>query len=63
MNQIPEQIKLGADGLAVVTWVSALCGALTGLLGVIAAIGSAIWVWLRVYETRTVQDWIKRRKQ
>ena len=63
MNQIPEQIKLGADGLAVVTWVSALAGALTGVLGVIAAIGSAIWVWLRVYETRTVQDWIKRRRK
>lgn len=60
MNNIPEQAKLAGDGLAIIGWLSALAEIITGTFGVIAAVGSAVWAWLRVYETETVQKWLRR---
>jgi len=62
VNQIPEQVKLVGDGLAVIGWVSVLAGVLTQVFGLLAAILSCVWGAVRLYETKTVQNWLVRRK-
>jgi hypothetical protein len=61
-NTVPSQVKPYFDILAIVGWITALAGALTTLLGLIAALASAAWGLIRLYETRTVQNWLKSRK-
>ena len=58
-QQIPEQAKLATDVVAVVGWVTALTGVITGVFGALAAIASCMWAFIRLYETVTVQKWIK----
>lgn len=59
---IPAPVKTGTDLLAVAGWVSALAGALTEVFALVAAILSCAWAAVRLYETKTVQKWLARRK-
>jgi hypothetical protein len=61
IQQQMQHVKPVMDGLAVIGWISALTGMLTSVFGLLAAILSFAWCALRVYETKTFQDWLKRR--
>jgi len=63
MSSIPESVKLVGDSAAVIGWVTVLTGVLTNVVGLFAAIGSLVWVCIRIYETKTVQKWISNRRQ
>ena len=41
--------------------VVAALGALAGWLPVMAAFASLVWTLIRIYETKTVQSWLKRK--
>lgn len=62
-SAIPPQVKPVIDTLAVIGWFTALIGALTTFFGFLAAFASAAWGLIRLYETRTVQNWLKRRRE
>ena len=51
-----ETVKHIADGLSVVTVV----GMLAGILPAVAALFTIVWTGIRIYETETVQKWIKK---
>jgi hypothetical protein len=53
-----EHTKHLIDGLSVVTVLATL----TAWLPNIAALVSIVWGCIRIYETKTVQAWIKRRQ-
>ena len=53
-----ENLKACGDGLSLCTVVATLAGYLPAL----AAIASLIWSLIRIYETETVQKWVKARK-
>lgn len=63
LDTVPPSVKPLFDILAIVGWITALAGALTTLFGLIAAVASAAWGLIRLYETRTVQNWLRRRKE
>ena len=46
-----ETVKHVTDGLSILT-----------VVGTLAALFSLVWSLIRIWETQTVQDWIKRRK-
>jgi hypothetical protein len=52
-----EGVKQGLDAVSVVTVV----GTLAGLLPAIAALFTIVWTSIRIYESKTVQDLLKRR--
>ena len=54
----PETIKHVTDGLSILTVI----GTLAEILPALAALFSIIWSCFRIYETETVQNWLKRRK-
>lgn len=54
--QAPEQAKAIGDVFSVGTVV----GALMGWLPAIAAIFTIVWTAIRIWETKTVQGWLKR---
>jgi len=62
MQHIPEPLKWPLDGLAVIGWVTALFGALTGVVAFVAAVFSMGWAVIRFYETDTVQKWLRKHK-
>tara|TARA_R110000824_G_scaffold169478_1_gene346593 strand:- start:321 stop:497 length:177 start_codon:yes stop_codon:yes gene_type:complete len=43
-----------------ITSIGVLLGSLTSLLPAIAAIFTIVWTALRIYETKTVQAWLKK---
>lgn len=53
-----ETAKHVADGLSVVT----VLGTLAEVLPAVAALFTIIWTGFRIYETRTVQGWLKKGK-
>ena len=53
-----EHTKTLVDTASVVTVV----GTLAGILPAIAALFTIVWTAIRIYESRTVQDFLKRRK-
>ena len=53
-----ETVKHVTDGLSILTAV----GTLAEILPALAALFSLVWSLIRIWETQTVQDWIKRRK-
>lgn len=57
---IPPGAKASLDIVAIIGWVSALAGMLTPIIGFLAAIASLAWGLIRLYETKTVQRWLKR---
>lgn len=63
MSHVPEQVKLSVDGLAIAAWASALTGALTSAIGLLAAIASLVWGCIRIYETHTFQAWLEKMRE
>jgi hypothetical protein len=55
MSEHQDTMKHLVDGLSLVTVV----GTLVDVLPAIAAIFTIIWTAIRIYETKTVQGWIK----
>jgi hypothetical protein len=53
-----ESTKTLVDTASVATVV----GTLAGILPAIAALFTIVWTCIRIYESRTVQDFLKRRK-
>lgn len=54
-----EQQKHALDAVSIATVISALMG----WLPAIAAGLTVVWTGIRIYETRTVQKWAKKRKK
>jgi hypothetical protein len=59
-QSLPPQAKVGLDVVAIIGWISALAGQLTPIIGFLAAVASLAWGVIRLYETKTVQRWLKR---
>jgi len=59
MTEHQETIKQAVDAASVVTVVGTLMNALPA----IAALFSIVWSVIRIYETKTVQDWIETWKE
>jgi hypothetical protein len=53
---LSENTKLAFDGLSMATVIASLAAWLPPL----AALASLVWTGIRIYETATVQRWIKR---
>ena len=58
-DHLNEGTKHVLDGLSVIT----VLGALVQILPAIAALFTIVWTGIRIYETDTVQGWIKRAKR
>lgn len=58
IEHLPEGTKLAGDLLSIAT----LLGSLASFLPAVAALLTIIWTAIRIYETRTVQRWLQRRK-
>jgi len=52
-----ETAKHVADGVSVITVI----GTLAEILPAIAALFTIIWTGFRIYELRTIQDWLKKK--
>ena len=59
MENHHETAKTVADALSIVTVV----GTLVNALPAVAALFTIVWTGIRIYETDTVQGWIKRAKR
>lgn len=53
-----EGVKHAVDGISVIT----VLGTLADILPAIAALFTIIWTGFRIYETDTVQGWLKKKK-
>lgn len=53
-NHMDEGIKHIVDGLSLVT----VLGTLVDMLPSIAAVFTIVWTAIRIYETKTVQNWL-----
>ena len=53
-----ETVKHVADGISVVT----VLGTLAEILPSIAALFTIVWTGFRIFETQTVQGWLKKGK-
>ena len=58
-DHLNEGTKHVLDGLSLVT----VLGTLIDWLPAVAALLSIVWTSLRIYETKTVQEWIARAKR
>ena len=56
-NSDLETVKYLADGASILTVV----GTLSGLLPGVAAVFTIVWTGIRIYETDTVQNLLKKR--
>ena len=56
MQHLQETEKHLLDAAAIGAWI----GALAGWLPAIAAALSIVWTVIRIWETRTVQRWLRR---
>jgi hypothetical protein len=59
MTEHHETLKQAADAASIVTVVGTLMNALPA----IAAIFSIVWSVIRIWETKTVQDWVQNAKR
>jgi hypothetical protein len=59
MQQQQEQLKHLGDALSIGT----VLGTIAGYLPAIAALVTIIWTGIRIWETKTVQNWLKRRRE
>ena len=57
--QLTESTKNIGDVLSIGTVLSTLMG----WLPAIAALATIIWTCIRIYETNTIQNWLKKRKK
>jgi hypothetical protein len=54
-----EHTKHVVDGLSVFT----VLGTLVDVLPSLAALFTLVWTLIRIYETKTVQDWLAKRRK
>ena len=59
MSEHHDTVKHVVDALSVVT----VLGTLIDMLPSIAALFTIVWTVIRIYETDTVQYWLKKRKE
>ena len=57
-NDINEHTKHIIDGASITT----VMGTLMNWLPAVAALFSIVWTTIRIYETKTVQGWLKSKK-
>lgn len=58
LEHVPDGIKFGLDALS----FTALLGSLISVLPAVASLLTIMWTAIRIYETETVQRFIKRRE-
>ena len=58
MNHMDESTKQAVDAASVFTAV----GSILAWLPAIAALFTIVWTGIRIYETKTVQNWLVRRR-
>lgn len=56
MSNLSENVKTVFDGLSVATAIATLAAWLPPL----AAFASLVWTVIRIYETKTVQGWVRK---
>jgi hypothetical protein len=56
MNEHGETIKSVVDGLSIITVI----GTLADMLPSVAAVFTIVWTSIRIWETNTVQNWVKK---
>lgn len=59
VQHMPEQVKIVGD----VTSVATVSATIMGWLPAVAALVTIIWTGIRIFETDTVQNWLKKRKE
>jgi hypothetical protein len=59
MNHMDESTKHAVDAASIFTAV----GSILAWLPAVAALFTIVWTGIRIYETKTVQAWVKRRKE
>ena len=59
MNHMDEPTKHAIDAASIFTAV----GSVLQWLPEVAAIFTIVWTGIRIYETKTVQTWVKRKKE
>lgn len=59
VQHIPEQVKVAGDAVSIGT----VLGAIAGILPAVAALLTIVWTAIRIYETKTVQDWLAKRRK
>ena len=59
MTEHHESIKTALDAVSVVTAIGTFMNALPA----VAALFTIVWTGIRIYETKTVQDWIRNAKR
>jgi len=55
MTENTETIKHVIDGLSIITVI----GTLADMLPSVAAVFTIVWTSIRIWETKTVQGWVK----
>ena len=58
MTDHPEAFKYAIDAASFFTVI----GTITSMLPAVAALFTIIWTAIRIYETKTVQGWLKKGK-
>jgi hypothetical protein len=56
MTENGETIKSVVDGLSIITVI----GTLADMLPSVAAVFTIVWTSIRIWETATVQNWVKK---
>jgi len=56
MTEHTESVKSVVDGLSIITVI----GTLADMLPSVAAIFTIVWTAIRIWETTTVQNWVKK---
>jgi len=56
-NDINEHTKHVIDGASIAT----VLGTLANILPAMAALFTIVWTAIRIYETKTVQSWLKKK--
>ena len=55
-------VKHGLDLTAIAAWLTAIANVLHPLGSLALSLLSAVWISLRIWETTTVQSWVKKRR-
>lgn len=63
MIQNTEQVKHVVDTLSISAIVLAWMNTLSTAFTLLSTILAALWAAVRLYETKTVQDWVKKRRK
>jgi hypothetical protein len=62
-QSIPPGMKATFDAGAFLSGLAAMLGHLTTIGGFLVMLASLVWTVIRVYETKTIQRWIEKRRK